>query len=146
MGQPRELMDKVTEAVLGNDPEALRDLYAPDAVGMTPDAGTLHGVEAIIDYSRTMVEAFSEMSYDYEATFETEDRAIDQGAMVGTHTGPLRLPDGSSIPPTGKQLRVRAIDVVRVENGRIVRHDFYFDQLEMLSQLGLTEALASTQA
>jgi predicted ester cyclase len=146
MGQPRELMDKVTEAILGNDLEALRDLYAPDAVGNSPDSGTLHGIEAIIDYSRTLVEAFSDMSYDHEATFETEDRAIDQGTMVGTHTGPLRLPDGSSIPPTGKQVRLRAIDVVKVEDGRIVRHDFYFDQLEMLSQLGLMEAPAATQA
>ncbi|HSJ19171.1 MAG TPA: nuclear transport factor 2 family protein [Nocardioidaceae bacterium] len=146
MGQPRELMNKATEAILGNDLEALRDLYAPDAVGVGPDVGALHGIDAIIDYNRTMVEAFSEMSYDYEATFETEDRAIDQGTMVGTHTGPLRLPDGTSIPPTGKQLRVRAIDVVRVENGRIVRHDFYYDQLEMLSQLGLMEAPAATQA
>jgi predicted ester cyclase len=145
MGQPRELMDKVTDAILGGNVEALRDLYSPEAVGTSPDSGTLHGIDAIIDYNRAMVEAFSDMSYDYEATYETEDRAVDQGTMVGTHTGPLRLPDGSSIPPTGKQLRVRAIDVAKVEDGRIVRHDFYFDQLEMLSQLGLTEAVATAR-
>jgi ketosteroid isomerase-like protein len=145
MGQPRELMDKVTEAILGGNVEALRDLYAPDAVGTTPDAGTLHGVDAIIDYQRGAVEAFSDMAYDSEAAYETEDCAIDQGEMVGRHTGPLQLPDGTSIPATGKQLRVRSVDIAKVEGGRIVRHDFYFDQLEMLSQLGLMEAPAATQ-
>jgi predicted ester cyclase len=146
MGRARELMDRASEAVIGKNLEALRDIYAPDAVGTSPDMGTVHGIDAIIDYNRTMVQAFSDMSYDYDATFETDDRAIDQGTMVGTHTGTLQLPDGTSIPPTGKQLRVRAIDVVKVENGRIVRHDFYFDQLEFLAQLGLVEAPAAAQA
>ena len=34
---------------------------------------------------------------------------------------------------------MRAADVATVRDGRIVRHDFYFDQLDMLVQLGLLE-------
>ena len=54
------------------------------------------------------------------------------------------MPDGQTIPPTGKQIRMRAADVATVREGRIVRHDFYFDQLDMLVQLGLMEAPAVT--
>lgn len=75
---------------------------------------------------------------------ETADCAIDQGDFVGTHTEPLKLPDGQTDPPTGKRIRVRAPDVATVREGRIVRHDFYFDQLDMLVQLGLMEAPART--
>jgi ketosteroid isomerase-like protein len=39
---------------------------------------------------------------------------------------------------------MRAADVAQVRDGRIVRHDFYFDQLDMLSQLGLLEEPART--
>ena len=70
---------------------------------------------------------------------ETADCAIDEGEVVGTHTKPLEMPDGQAIPPTGRQVRMRAADVATVRDGRIVRHDFYFDQLDMLVQLGLLE-------
>jgi ketosteroid isomerase-like protein len=41
---------------------------------------------------------------------------------------------------------VRSVDIATVADGKIVRHDFYFDQLDMLTQLGLMEAAASPTA
>lgn len=35
---------------------------------------------------------------------------------------------------------MRTIDVATVEGDRVKRHDLYFDQVEMLAQLGLLEA------
>jgi ketosteroid isomerase-like protein len=140
MGQPRELMDKGTEAILRRDPEALRDIYAADAVATTPDAGTLHRVDEILAYNKAMIDAFSEMSYEPQGSYEVGDTVIDQGEMVGRNTGDMYLPDGQVIPATGKQVRVRSVDIATVKDGRIVRHDFYFDQLELMSQLGLMQA------
>ena len=144
MGQPRELMDRVTAAVLSGDLEALRDIYAPDVVATTPDEGELHGIDRFIEWNQTFVGSFSDRQFVMLGGHETADCAIDQGAFVGTHTAPLRMPDGQTVPPTGKQIRVRAADVATVRDGRIVRHDFYFDQLDMLAQLGLIEVPAST--
>ena len=144
MGQPRELMDKGTQAILGRDLEALRDIYAADAVATTPDAGTLHGVDEILAYNKAMLDAFSDMSYEPQGSYETGDTVIDQGEMVGRHTGDMLLPDGQVIPATGKQVRVRSVDIATVKDGRIIRHDFYFDQLELMSQLGLLEAMTRT--
>jgi ketosteroid isomerase-like protein len=140
MGQARELMDKATEAIMGGDTAALRELYAADVVATTPDAGTLHGVEELIAYMQGLDEAFAPMRYDIATGYETGEAAIDQGELVATHTGPLQLVDGRTIEPSGKELRLRSIDIARVENGKIVKHDFYFDQMDMLSQLGLLEA------
>jgi ketosteroid isomerase-like protein len=56
----------------------------------------------------------------------------------------LRLPEGATIEPTGKQIRMRSADIATVRDGKIIRHDFYYDQLEMLAQLGLMEAPAQT--
>ncbi len=43
MGEAREVMDRVTDAVMKGDSEALKALYAPDAVAETPDQGTIAG-------------------------------------------------------------------------------------------------------
>jgi ketosteroid isomerase-like protein len=47
------------------------------------------------------------------------------------------MPSGESIPPTGKQIRVRDCDVATVEGGLVTSHNFYFDQMEFRGQLGL---------
>ena len=140
MGQPRELMDRATQAVLTGDLDAFREIYAPDVVVTTPDAGVLHGIDAFIQWNRGFIDAFSDQDFRLERGLEAEDCAIDQGEFIGTNTRPLQLPGGQSAPPTGKQVRVRAIDVATVQDGQIVRHDFYFDQLDMLSQLGVMQA------
>ena len=139
MGQARELMDRVTQAVFAGDLDTLREIYAPDVVASTPDAGTLHGVEAVLEWHRAFIDAFSDLAYRSEQALETQDCAIDQGDVIGTHTQPLKLPDGQSLPPTGKQVTLRSVDIATVAEGKIVRHDFYFDQLDMLTQLGLME-------
>ncbi|WP_426939533.1 ester cyclase [Pseudarthrobacter sp. S3] len=59
------------------------------------------------------------------------------GSVTGTNTGPLPLPSGESLPATGKSIRVRSCDVAHVEAGLIKQHAFYFDQMELMAQLGL---------
>ena len=144
MGQPRELMNRATAAVLAGDLEALRAIYAPDMVATTPDEGELHGIDRFIEWNQGFVGSFTDRQYIPLSEHETAECAIDQGDFVGTHTEPLVMPDGQTVPPTGKQIRMRAADVATVREGRIVRHDFYFDQLDMLVQLGLMEAPAGT--
>lgn len=139
MGQARELMDRVTQAVLAGDLDTLREVYASDVVVSTPDAGTLRGIEDFLEWNRAFIDAFSDREYRSERALETPDCAIDQGDFLGTHTEPLQLPDGQTVSPTGRQVTMRSVDIATVADGKIVRHDFYFDQLDMLTQLGLME-------
>jgi ketosteroid isomerase-like protein len=144
MGQARDLMQRATAAVVAGELEALRDIYAADMVATTPDEGELHGVDAFIDWNRSFVGSFDDRSYEPQREFETGDCGIDQGWFVATHTRPLPLPDGQSIPASGKRVRMRAMDVATVRDGRIVQHDFYFDQMDLLAQLGVEPGLAVT--
>ena len=140
MGQARELMNRATAAVLAGDLEALRNIYADDMVASTPDEGTLHGIDAYLEWNRSFIASFSDTSYEPQREFETEDCAIDQGYFVATHTEDMELPDGQTLPASGKQIRVRAVDLATVREGKIVQHDFYFDLLDMLTQLGVSQA------
>jgi ketosteroid isomerase-like protein len=137
MGEARQVMDAVTEAVFQKDLEAAANLYAPDAVMATADQGELRGREQIIGYLKQFNDAFPDNRYEPAYAHESGDTAIDEGYFVGTNTAPLPLPTGEELPATGKQVRVRACDIATVQNGVITSHRFYFDQMDFLGQLGL---------
>jgi ketosteroid isomerase-like protein len=137
MGQAREVMDRATGAFFTGDFDAAARCYAPDAVAVTPDAGELHGPDQIIDWIRHTLGAFPDARYELASSHEAGDVAIDEGWLVGTNTGPLLTPSGDELPATGRRLRLRSCDVARVSGDRITRHDFYFDQMDFLGQLGL---------
>jgi steroid delta-isomerase-like uncharacterized protein len=137
MGEARDVMDQVTDALNAGNIQQARRLYADDATAVTPDQGELNGADAIIGYLREFVESFPDLSYEPLYTHEAGNTAIDEGYVVGTNTAPLPMPTGETLPATGKQIRVRGCDIATVENGRITSHRFYFDQMEFLGQLGL---------
>jgi ketosteroid isomerase-like protein len=137
VGEAREVMDRLTDAVMSGDLDALKSLYAPDAVAETPDQGTIPGRDQIAAYLGEFATAFPDASWEYRSKYETGDTAIDEGFFVGTNTGSMTGPNGETIPPTGKRIRARECDVATVQNGVITSHRFYFDTLDWLTQLGL---------
>jgi ketosteroid isomerase-like protein len=136
VGEAREVLDRLTDAVMGGRADEVRDLYADNATVMTPDAGEVSGRDAITAYFNQFSQGFPDASWEPLSTPEVSNAAIDEGYFIGTHTGPLETPTGETIPPTGKQVRVRECDIATVENGLITSHRFYFDQMEFLEQLG----------
>ena len=50
VGEAREVMDRLTDAAVNGDSEALKALYAQDAVAETPDQGTITGRDQISAY------------------------------------------------------------------------------------------------
>jgi ketosteroid isomerase-like protein len=138
MGQAREVMDRLTAAATETkDFQAVAECYTNDAVAITPDQGELRGGEAIADYLRQFSVAFPDVRYEHLRKHEVGNVAIDEGYITGTHTMPLPVPSGESIPATGKRIRVRDCDIVTVEGGLVTSHHFYFDQMELLGQLDL---------
>ncbi|KKD04130.1 ester cyclase [Streptomyces sp. WM6386] len=137
MGEAREVMDRLTEAVTHPDLKAIAELYAEDAVAFTPDEGELRGRESIVEYWRQMTEAVPEATFETLHAYETGDTAIDEGIFSGRNTGPIQLPTGESLPATQKDVRIRGVDIATVRDGRIVDYRLYFDEMEFLGQLGL---------
>jgi ketosteroid isomerase-like protein len=137
MNKPREVIDRVTKAAIKGHADTLRSLYADDAVIETPDLGTISGPDAIVEWNGAFRTAFPDLSWEPLHEHDAGNTAIDEGFVVGTHTGPLASPDGQSIPATGRGLRLRMADAATVENGLVTSHRFYFDQLDLLGQLGL---------
>lgn len=142
MGQARDVMDRLTTAMAEKDKETLGRCYATDAVVHTPDQGELHGRDAITGYFFELWDAMPDVRYEHLHKYDAGDVAIDEGTVAGTNTGPLVMPSGETLQPTGQQVRIRTCDVARVEEGEITSHHMYFDQVEFLAQLGLMGGMA----
>ena len=140
MGEAREVMDRVTAAVMSGDLDGLKALYAADAVAETPDQGTIRGRDQIAAYMGELATAFPDASWEELHKHETSDTAIDEGYFVGTNTGPLTGPNGETISATGRRVRVRECDVATVQDGVVTSHRFYFDMQDWLTQVGLAES------
>jgi predicted ester cyclase len=143
MGEAREVLNRVTDAMVSHNPDALADCYAENAVAVTPEQGELSGREAVCAYLAEFLEAFPDFTYEYLQQHEAGNWAIDEGYFGGTNTGPLVMPSGEALAATGKRIRVRGCDFAQVEGGRIVVHRFYYDQMEALGQLGLLTETAT---
>ena len=143
MGEAREVMNRLTEAMFRKDYDAVADVYASDAVAVTPDRGELRGGKEIVAWAKELFDAIPDARYELLNSHESGDTAIDEGYLTGTNTGPLVAPTGDTMPATGKSVRLRSCDIAVVENGKITSHRFYFDQMEFAEQLGLTEQMAA---
>lgn len=137
MSGNRKLLDRYVERYNTGDLDAVMDLYADDAVQGMPD-GIFEGRSAIHERLARELKAIPDVTHTVVSFIDQGDAFADEWTFVGTQTGPLTLPDGTVLPPTGKRVEVRGMEVVRVgPDGKIVLNTLYYDNLAVAAQLGL---------
>jgi steroid delta-isomerase-like uncharacterized protein len=136
MSANRRLLDHYVERYNAGDLDGVMELYAEDAVQIMPD-GAYEGWNAVRDRLAQELDGFTELNHTVRSFVEQGDTFADEWTFVGTHSGPFRLPDGSELPPTGKRVEIRGMEVVQVRDGKIVLNALYYDNLASMAQLGL---------
>jgi predicted ester cyclase len=125
-----------------------RDLYGYlnnqqlDVEFVLPGGITLRGRVEVGQFTQAMWSAFPDGRLAFRQQILPHDAAATEVVFTGTHTGPMNTPNGL-IPPTGKRLILHSLSILRIEDGRVASEHVYFDQLEMMSQLGLAPAPTS---
>src|SRR5262249_54051258 len=105
------------------------------AVLVTP-VGVAEGAEEIAWHYEHIFVAFPDLTFTpWQQTLPGEP-IFTEWTMNGTHTGPFWLPNGDTLEGTGRRLTVRGCAAYALEDGLIVTHRVYFDQLELYAQLG----------
>jgi len=112
MSAYRKLLDRYVERYNAGDLDAVVDLYADDAVQGMPD-GIFEGRDAIHDRLARELEAIPDVTHTVVSFIEQGDMFADEWTFVGTQTGPFLLPNGTMLPPSGKRVEVRGMEVVR---------------------------------
>lgn len=136
MAEYRGLLDRYVELYNAVDLDGVMDLYAEDSSQLMPD-GTFEGRQAIRDRLGKELDAFSDLAHRVVSYMERGDSFADEWVFVGTHTGPLVLPDGTEVPATGKRVEVPGMELVVMRDGKIAVDNLYYDNLAVAAQLGL---------
>jgi steroid delta-isomerase-like uncharacterized protein len=132
----RSLLERYVELYNEGDLDGVMDLYADDAVQLMPD-GTFEGRSAIHNRLAKELAAFSDLAHRVISYVEQGDAFADEWVFAGTHSGPLTLPDGTELSPTGKRVQVQGMEFVEVRDDKIVVDNMYYDNMAVAAQLGL---------
>jgi predicted ester cyclase len=89
------------------------------------------GREGVKDLLGVYLGAFDPMTVEVHHLYEDAGTVIAHVTFHGTHSGAF-----AGVPPTGKQVRVEAIDITRCDGDRMVEHWGQMDTLGLLTQIG----------
>lgn len=125
-------------AITERDWTAYGDLFSEDLAMRAPGfPGTVKGRHIRVAIVQGIFDAFPDGQVEVERAFSSGDVACMQVRFQGTHSGPLATPDGGEIPPSGSRVEFPYCLVVRFEDGIAVELDEYYDQLDLLNQIGV---------
>jgi steroid delta-isomerase-like uncharacterized protein len=123
------------EAFGDGDWERVRAMLTSDAVlDEVPTQRHVEGADAIVELSRGWKQAFSDARATVTNVLASDDTAVLELTYEGTHDGTLESPQGA-IPPSGKKATVRAVQILRVTDGKVNEFRNYFDLLTLLGQI-----------
>jgi steroid delta-isomerase-like uncharacterized protein len=134
---PAEVINSLIAAWNERDKETFVNGYGEDSEITAPGGVVLRGREGVEAFWHVYQDSFPDNWVVVGTVFGTEAEAVQEAVFEGTHTGPLPAPDGQEIPPTGQKVATPFSQVFTLRDGRIARARLYFDQVDMLTQLGV---------
>ena len=100
-----------------------------------PGAPTMTGREAFQQAIQAYATAFPGFAIEIKQTVEEGDRVAVEGLWTGTNTGPMAMPDGSSMPATGKPVTAPFAAIFTLKDGKVAAHSEYWDHAGFMAQL-----------
>jgi len=145
MADTKEIGAKWVEAFNAHDEAAIRELNGDDVVFEAPGEVRLEGNEASTGYAMGWLNAFPDAQLRVASTFVDGDTVVQEFTFEGTHEGTLSGPAGD-IPATNRRLTGRGVQILRVDNGKVADARLYYDQVQVMTQLGLMPEPAGATA
>lgn len=143
MTNAKDTAAKFVAAFNAHDEAAVRALHAENIKFEAPGGIKLAGRDAATGYAMTWLKGFPDAKIVVSEEIVCDSWLVQEFTLQGTHTAPLVGPMGT-ISPTGRRFSSRAVSVGRYENGQMAEIRLYFDQTEVMTQLGLMPELVGS--
>jgi ketosteroid isomerase-like protein len=131
---PEAVVDAMHAAFRAGDLDGIAAHWHEDVIYEAPGV-SLTGKAARIAAEQVWLGAFSDNDVETRARFVHGEEIVDFCTMIGVHTGPLGLPDGSAIPPTGARLAGPYASRYRIREGKVVFQEVIYDRLALMQNL-----------
>ncbi len=112
--------------------DVIDEFCAPDFVNHSAPPGMPSNCEGVKHVTAMFRQAFPDSYFTIEDMVAEGDRVVTRKTFHGSHQGEFM-----GIPPTGKQVSIGLIDIVRIASGQVVEHWSIGDNLGMMQQLGV---------
>jgi predicted ester cyclase len=136
MADAREIATQFVDAFNAHDEERIRTLNAENGVLEAPGDVRVEGRDAVTAYAMAWLNAFSDSRIALHGVLVDDDWVAQRFTFEGTHDGVMASPAGE-IPPTQRRLTGRGVQLLRIEGDAVAETQLYFDQVQLMTQLGL---------
>ena len=137
-GETRSFIERNIELWNTRDREGWLATFDLNRLEMQAPGGMrLAGRDAAETFWAMWNEAFPDNRLEATAIHADDRGGVYEGRGIGTHTGTLRGPAGE-IAATGRAADLPFTGIYEFDQGKITSYHLYFDQAELMSQLGLT--------
>jgi steroid delta-isomerase-like uncharacterized protein len=132
----KALMRRFYEEIGKGNLAVVDELIAADLVEHSPFVpGQAPGRQGTLELFTMIRTVFPDLRITVEDIVAEGDKVVSRGTFSGTHKGEFM-----GIAPTGKQITVGLIEIVRIVAGKMVEHWNVVDNLGMMQQLGAVPA------
>jgi steroid delta-isomerase-like uncharacterized protein len=145
MADPRQIGAKFVEAFNAHDEAAIRALNGENVVFEAPGDVHIKGREAATAYAMSWLRAFPDARQTVTNELVDGNWVAQEFTFQGTHEDTLSSPTGD-IPATHNRLSGRGVQVFKVEGDVVTDTRLYFDQVQVMTQLGLMPEPASAMS
>jgi predicted SnoaL-like aldol condensation-catalyzing enzyme len=119
------------EFIEKGDMNAFNEIIAPEFINQTAPPGVPKGPEGIMYFFNHFLKpAFPDMQVEIERQIAENDMVTTHKVFHVTHKG-----DFMGIPPTGKNINIEVMDIIRLKNGKFVEHWNVLDWQDVITQL-----------
>jgi len=136
MADARQVGADFVAAFNAHDEDRIRQLNSENSVLEAPGDVRVEGREAATQYAMAWLRAFPDAQITVKNELVSGDWVAQEFTFEGTHEDTLSGP-GGEIPATHRHLTGRGVQVFRVEGDAVADTRLYFDQVQVLTQLGL---------
>jgi predicted ester cyclase len=136
MADTREIAREFVDAFNAHDEERIRALNATNGMIEAPGDVRLEGKEAATAYAMSWLNAFPDARITVHNEIVEGDWVAQRFTFEGSHEGTLQSPAGE-IPATHRRLTGRGTQLMRMEGDTVAETQLYFDQVQIMMQLGL---------
>jgi hypothetical protein len=118
--------------------DRLRESHSDDVVFVWPDGHETKGIARhIADMKRMFVYAPNASIKAHPVKFGSGDWTLVIGEMTGTFSRPMPMPDGKSVPPTGKSFKIPVATIGHWTGGKMDKEYMFWDDQSFMKQIGL---------
>jgi steroid delta-isomerase-like uncharacterized protein len=138
MSAVTELVGRIEKAFAAGDVDAFAACYAEDAVHVHPFfPAPNRGRQSIRAAEAGLFAAFDRITLEARNVVEGQGWSAIEWRVTARHCAPVPLPDGRSVPASGRTIDLPMVSVVRLDAaGDIAEEHRYLDGLAFMQAIG----------